>query len=403
MTTRRRVAVLGAGIMGSSLALLLARRGTDVVLVDRAAAPLEGSSRWNEGKIHLGYLYGADPTLATVRHLLPGGLRFAPLVSELVGEDVATHATVSDDVYLVHRRSVTDADTLRGRFAAVTELVRSHPDADAYLTALSDAGTTELRPRELDALSTDEVVAGFRVPERSVDTRWVADRLAAAVAAESRITSRMDTTVTGVRPVAGVDGAWQVTGDPDLDERVDVVLNALWDGRLVVDEVAGLRPDYTWTHRYRRCLFVRTRRAVEVPSAIAAVGPFGDIKNFGNRDFYLSWYPAGLVAQGEAVAPPRPSPMTAVEEADFVSAVRTGLESILPAAGHVLDEADEVLVRGGYVFARGTGSIGDRRSTLHRRDRYGVERTGSYYSIDTGKYSTAPWTAEALVRDLAGP
>jgi hypothetical protein len=194
-----------------------------------------------------------------------------------------------------------------------------------------------------------------------------------------------------------------VTGDPDLDERVDVVLNALWDGRLVVDAAAGLRPDYSWTHRYRRCLFVRTCRPVEVPSAIATVGPFGDVKNFDGRDFYLSWYPVGLVAQGEAVAPPVPPPLTATEEADFVHAVRTGLESVLPGVGRILDAAEEVLVRGGYVFARGTGSIGDRASSLHRRDRYGIERTGSYYSIDTGKYSTAPWVAAALARELAEP
>jgi glycine/D-amino acid oxidase-like deaminating enzyme len=397
------VAVLGAGIMGSSLALFLARRGLDVVLVDRSAAPVEGSSRWNEGKIHLGYLYGADPTLATARHLLPGGLRFAPLVSELVGEDLGAHATRSDDLYVVHRRSVVDADTLRARFAEVTALLRSHPDADDYLTPLSGASVAELGRGELDGLTTDEVVAGFRVPERSVDTRWVADRLAAAVAAEPRVTLRLSTTVTGVRPESGVHGPWRVTGEPDLDERVDVVLNALWDGRLVVDEAAGLRPDYSWTHRYRRCLFVRTRRRVEVPSAIATVGPFGDVKNFDGRDFYLSWYPVGLVAQGEAVAPPVPPALTASEEADFVHAVRTGLESVLPGVGRVLDDAEEVLVRGGYVFARGTGSIGDRGSTLHRRDRYGIERTGSYYSIDTGKYSTAPWVAAALARELAEP
>ena len=72
-----RVAVLGAGIMGCCLALNLARSGVGVTLVDQHAAPMQGASRWNEGKIHLGYLYGADSTLGTVRHVLTGGLRFA--------------------------------------------------------------------------------------------------------------------------------------------------------------------------------------------------------------------------------------------------------------------------------------------------------------------------------------
>src|SRR5690606_34430140 len=100
----------------------------------RESAPMAGASRWNEGKIHLGYLYGADPTLGTARHVLPGGLVFGRLVSDLVGEDVTGHATTSDDIYLVHEDSVVGIDALGRHFAAVSALVRSHPDAALYLT-----------------------------------------------------------------------------------------------------------------------------------------------------------------------------------------------------------------------------------------------------------------------------
>ena len=56
----QRVAVLGAGIMGSSTALYLARAGIQVDLFDAADRPFSGASRWNEGKIHLGFLYAND-------------------------------------------------------------------------------------------------------------------------------------------------------------------------------------------------------------------------------------------------------------------------------------------------------------------------------------------------------
>ena len=49
-------AVLGAGIMGCATALWLARRGDRVTLIDAGDRPFAGASRWNEGKIHLGYL-----------------------------------------------------------------------------------------------------------------------------------------------------------------------------------------------------------------------------------------------------------------------------------------------------------------------------------------------------------
>src|SRR5687768_9383826 len=100
--SRRRVAVLGAGIMGAAAAINLARRGFDVTVFDREHAPMSAASRWNEGKIHLGYIYGADPTLATAQHLLTGGLQFEDRLRELVDGDLAGHSTTEDDLYLVH-------------------------------------------------------------------------------------------------------------------------------------------------------------------------------------------------------------------------------------------------------------------------------------------------------------
>src|SRR4051794_33116657 len=108
-----RVAVLGGGIMGTCTALLLARRGLEVSLFERESAPLACASRWNEGKIHLGYLYGADPTLRTARRIIPGGLQFRRIMTELLGSDLAPHTTPQDDIYLIHRNSIVDVDAVR--------------------------------------------------------------------------------------------------------------------------------------------------------------------------------------------------------------------------------------------------------------------------------------------------
>ena len=89
--------------MGCAVAIHLARRGFDVTVFDREPAPMAAASRWNEGKIHLGYIYGADPTLSTAKHLLTGGLQFEDRLRELIGGDLAGHTTTEDDIYLVHR------------------------------------------------------------------------------------------------------------------------------------------------------------------------------------------------------------------------------------------------------------------------------------------------------------
>ena len=291
--------------MGSSAALLLARqRGVRVRLCSIALlAPFEGASRWNEGKIHLGYLYGGDPSLATARRLLPGGLRFRALTEQLIGCSLDGRITERGDVYLVHRRSVVDASSAGRYFAAVNELTRRHDAAHRYLVDVSTAAVEELSADELaTSYNTAEIVAGFRVPEHSVQTGWVADRFVDALTASS-IDLRLDdedrrsATYVAGRPIF-------VETQDGGDGPYDAVINALWDGRLRVDASIDLPPPASYSHRFRLALFLRTHSPVALPSTVVATGPFGDVKNYTGRDLYVSWYPAGLIAEGQGVDPP---------------------------------------------------------------------------------------------------
>lgn len=402
---RKRVAVLGAGILGCSLALVLARRGHRVVLFDAAEAPFRGASRWNEGKIHLGYLYAADPTLATARRLLPGGLAFRGLVEALIGCSLEPAITPADDLYLVHRDSVVDADAMCRYFDALSSLVRAHGDAARYLADASATRPSRLSPRELGSMADAGVVrAGFRVPERSVSTNWVADRYLEALQAEPAIEWRMRSRVR--RVLADGDGCWRVAVDdgPAAGGRPEdgdfaAVVNALWEGRLLVDASVGLAPEPGWSHRYRQSLFVRTGRQVSAPSAVLTTGPFGDVKNYDGRDFYLSWYPHGLRVQGEGIAPP--SPDGGRRDQEVADAIAATLGAVLAPVRDIMAAAEDVRLEGGWVFAMGRGELSDPASGLHRRDRFGIRQHGSYFSVDTGKYSTAPALAMEVAARMA--
>jgi glycine/D-amino acid oxidase-like deaminating enzyme len=395
-----RVAVLGAGIMGSCVALYLAEHGLAVSLFDEEPAPMGGASRWNEGKIHLGYLYAADPTLNTARMMLDGGLAFMPLIEELIGGSVAGHTTDADDIYLIQRDSVVDPDSAGAYFDAVSDLVRAHPDAGSYLTDASAASAEALSVRELALLGDpDTIVGGYRVPERSVQTRWVADRLCEALdAASAHVTLRMGVRVTAAEPVGG---AWRIRDESGGEEQFDVVVNALWHGRPKIDVTAGLPPEDSLSHRYRVSVFARTTRPVSVPSMVIGVGPFGDIKNYNGRDFYLSWYPDGLLSESQGVEPLPPPAMTEHQRQQTAVTMVSHLAKLLPPVGEVLDAAESLRLGGGFVFARGKGSLSDPASTLHRRDRFGVRRMDGYFSVDTGKYSTAPRMARNLAAEIA--
>lgn len=399
---RKHVAVLGAGILGSCIALLLARKGISVELFDLEAAPMSGASRWNEGKIHLGYLYGADSSLKTAKALIPAGLAFAPLMRDLIEQSMAAYVTRSDDVFLIHRDSIIQADQARHYYHQVSELIRDCAEARHYLVDVLNASVKPIPGNELDAIANPDLVqAGFLIPERSIQTNWIADQLCAALAAQPNIRQNMNTMVTAVEPVDAVAGPWRVITQ-DNAASFDVVVNALWHGRIDIDRCAGVPLPVEWSNRYRLSLFVRTRKACDLPSAVLAVGPYGDIKNYNGRDFYLSWYPAGLVYESDNSSPDMSFAAKPSHREHIVTAIRAGLASAFHGVEELLRDAEDIRLAGGYVFAQGRGSLARATSTIHRRDRFGVVRQGQYYSVDTGKYSIAPWLANSVAQEIAG-
>src|SRR3954470_6783596 len=336
------VAVVGAGITGCSVALLLTRHGVRVTLVDQADQPFSGASRWNEGKIHLGYLYAADPSRATARRLLPGGLSFRPIVEDLLSCSLAAVTTPEDDVYLVHHDSVVDVDAMRQHVAAVASLAATHPMSGDYLCDVKEQEWRELDAHEL-ASYDERVLAGFEVPERSVSTRWVADQYIDALDASPvehlggvRVTSVLSVDGSMAGPFELVPAAGSPIGP------FDVVVNAAWEGRLALDESLGLVPPEVRSHRFRLSVFLRTDKAQTLPrSTVVCTGPFGDVKNYGGRDFYLSWYPAGLVAEGEDVAPPTLPALDDGERTAVLRRTTAELHGLVPGVEDLMAHADD--------------------------------------------------------------
>ena len=76
--------MLGAGILGSCTALELADRGERVCLFERNADPISEASLYNEGKIHLGFVYAADPTFRTAERMIWGAVRFMDVLARWI-------------------------------------------------------------------------------------------------------------------------------------------------------------------------------------------------------------------------------------------------------------------------------------------------------------------------------
>lgn len=248
-----QVIVMGGGIAGCLTACLLADADVRVLLIEQDARLMNGASRWNDGKVHLGYTFTGTSSLATASLLLQGAAAFFPTLERVTGGRLPPDALGRPVVYLVDRGSMVGAETLWGRARATEDLARRAldglPGLDAY---------PGLRQRHLERLDADQaevlagqtgVVAAWRTPEVHVAARVVADTIVAAVEARP-----VDVLHGRVMAVEACGDDWVVRTDGGEELRAPAVVNATWEGRSVLDRQVEPSPGPV-SIRYKYALF----------------------------------------------------------------------------------------------------------------------------------------------------
>jgi glycine/D-amino acid oxidase-like deaminating enzyme len=396
--TPRHVAVLGGGLQGCCIALALAERGARITLYDRNDALMTRAAAVNEGRMHLGYVYAADTTLATARMMIRGALAFAPFIERHVGLPRDQLALSAPTTYVVHRDSQRPVDELAAYLGAVHALVREATGGrkDAYFGV-------ELRPevRRWSAAERDQLfdaslaIAAFDTPEVAIDPLVLAGAVRERVMSTPAIETRLGTTVQAVQ---GHGSALRVVTDGPAGaapETYDHVVNALWEGRLAVDATRGVRPSRPWLHRFKYGVRFRPPDARTLPTVGFILGPFGDLVVYENGMVYLNWYPTCLEGISDSVNPP---PWAAIPSegrrarvvADTLKAMA---EVVRPLRGLEASSLRECTVRGGVIVAWGQTDIYDPASELHRRYEIGVTSHGRYHTVDPGKLTMTPYFA----------
>ena len=400
----QKVAVLGAGIQGVCAALELASRGVAVDLFDRAEEPLGGASRWNEGKLHLGFIYAKDAAMRTGGRMIEGSLAFGDFLSRWMSAAELEDACSEPFDYLVHRGSMLDPAQVRHHFEAVAAEYLGLRDAmnGNYLGDRSRFVFESLAPGEWRRHhDSEQVRAAFRTCERALDPHRVRDLLIAALQDEERIQFCPRTTIRSVRrrePSAGYD---LITAAGD-HQAYDHVVNALWGGRLAVDASLGLSPARPWFWRYKLAIHIQGARGALPSSTTVLVGLYGDMVHFGEGRLYLSWYPAcRLGSSTESVPPDWQAEVTDELRARVLRDTLAELTRITPRLTDLDLSTAEVRVEGGLIFTWGASDIDDPDSELHQRFDIGVTTTGHYHSIDTGKYCMAPLFARQVSDRIA--
>jgi glycine/D-amino acid oxidase-like deaminating enzyme len=399
------VLVLGAGIQGSCAALALARAGRRVRVFDAADDCMSRASLRNEGKIHLGLVYANDPTECTPTLMLRAALRFSALLDGWCGRPLPWPTMRSRPfTYVVRRDSMCSPEALFDRYDKLQAEFEGFADAEYVGTTPDRLWRPSPSGAEDCSLDPALVAAAVETAEVAVDTAALAREVRAALHAHPLIDTHYQHTVRGARRTADgfvvdgtrADGSVWRTAAP-------VVVNCLWEQRIGLDAQLGIAAEHPWVLRLKYRVLGRLPAALhDLPSMTFVLGRFGDIVVHPGRPTYLSWYPSCLGGWETGSVPPEWGPACAGHDARPEAAARArdavaGLAEMVPG----LTGFEVQTIDAGIIAAWGATDIDDPESALHERHEIGVHAHDGWFSIDTGKLTTAPLFAQQLV-ELVG-
>jgi len=394
------IAILGGGILGVCTALELADRGHCVVLFERNSELFGEASLFNEGKLHLGFVYAADSSFRTAERMIQGASRFAEILQRWLPASVFETLPSSSFDYIVHRDSMLAVQTIEDHFQRVRAAIMESMPAHRSPLPLDPSRPhwRRLSPEELSRrYNPARVDAAYETCELAVDPWLIGQHLRAAVREHP-----------GIEPVrrARVTDVWDRTdGKYDVHFEQDGVrhrgpftgvINALWANRPALDQKYGVCDRGPWFTRRKLGVNIQANgSAPTIPSFTVMLGPFGDVVRYKSGRVYLSWYPVCMIGT-----------TTGTEETDWTAVLRTidrahvrrvtidALSELCPAVQTLASiDTENYVVNGGSIFALGKSDIVDPKSQLHERFNVGMNGRGTYLSVDTAKFTLGPLMA----------
>lgn len=400
----KRIAILGAGGLGTCTALELAQRGYEIDLFEENDIAVGKASFVNEGKIHLGFIYAMDQDLKTSRHMITGAVHFIDCLKRWISID-PSEVVSTPFHYCVHKGSLMNPEQLKFHYDRCIDFFGEAKSKykKNYLGIDDEVYVERLDPSVAQDIANPEFIdAVFRTSERSIEPRAVAKKLREALQGHPRVHLHLNSKVLKVSRKKEQLKVEFIAGEELQSEVFPEVINATWNGLLEIDRTMGIDPPESWSHRYKFGNKILTPLPQDgLPSCTMVQGPFGDTVNFGDRGAFLSWYPIGRTGWSEELRPPEWDSFYSPEERmDVFQRSFDQLALRIPALSKVKFDQENVQPVGGVIYALGNTDVENRESKLHTRYQVGMTSYGNYHSVNTGKYTLIPWMALQIANQL---
>lgn len=398
--------VLGAGIQGVCVALMLQKHGYQVTLVDKSRDIINRASLTHEGKIHLGFVYGMDPSLQTGYKMVKDALHFAPYLNYLLDKSENWDLLKSKpNIYLVAKDSMLSPQEAEAYFEKLDSYFRGCL-SDKTLHYLGERPSAIFRKTAIPKyINPDAVNASFFTAEVSVNQITLKSLLKEKILKSASINPFLEHRVMEVsaKPNGFVVQCQRKDGST-ASFRSDIVFNCLWESRIYFDQMMGIEITAGYSIRLKYGLVLKADDFLRSLDSFTIIhGPFGNfVINPHDDRAFCSWYSSCLkgMMQYGMIPDSWDQACEGYTSESLIEQLREdnfeNFRKIVPQ----LSKFDVLEVKAGLILAEGNKDIAERDSSLHTRNEFPIREFGGYYSVSTSKYTSAPRNAMLLEQML---
>ena len=382
-----KIAIIGAGIQGSCLALSLANQGIKSTLIDKSI-PMQAASLRNEGKIHLGFVYALDNNGSTRELMLKGALHFAPLIEKWCGKINWQEFVSGEFNYAVMPDSLASIHQIEKSYSELQSMLNSYRDLDLHYMGkhLSYFWKKNIDLTSSPIINGQKISDFYKTEEVSVDPRLFSKFICERLLINNLITIKNNTFVKSIKQKSNFELSIIDNNRQSLIEA-DIVVNCAWEDREKLDNYIGITNDNT-NYRVKHQILVKPKLDFQHLEPVTMVlGPYGDLVPWKDGLVYISWYPEGRTYFGST--PPQELENKALALEVAIKSLKV-MEEMFP----ILKGSSIISSLPGVILAKGKADVDKKESALHTRNLIGVSDYKGWISIDTGKFTTAPFFAE---------
>lgn len=389
---------MGAGIQGTCCALALSNLNIPVTLIDKTPEPLSRSGLRNEGKIHLGFIYANDPSFRSASLMLRSAISFSSMIESFVGFQVDWRPLRSRKFnYLVLENTMLPYSSILSHYDQLQKEYEGLKDDSLHYLGNRPERLYTNTSIDIPALNRDVVQQCIPTEELAVNLHALRELLVTEMSTRNNITFLGNHCVDELQQKSyGYQLKGRINGNLNWTLDAGQVINCLWENRLYFDNQLGIKPDRKWVYRLKyRILGIPDSHIAALDSFTCVLGAFGDLVNYDNHYTYLSWYPECMRGWSTDITTPESWENACngiMEKGEWVENALAGLDKIIPG----MTNFDIRQLDGGIIFSWGKTDIVDVNSELHKRFEIGINQVDGYYSIDTGKFTSAPYFANQL-------